>query len=394
MNIKIDIHKRDYSARRKLIDGWNIPNEEKVKFREFLDESQLGRVNKGKKISENRLCKYISMIKVPFEYWNKECDKLTMNDIEKFEKGLATDTIKKINGKPFADTSKTDVRKIIKIYMRWRIGENKALELVGWLDTRDVKQTPDFLTEEEVELLYRSCRTAEQRYLVSILFDTGARAEEFLNIRYEDIFMPKESTNFIKIALKEEYSKTKGRTISLYWKYSIEAVRDYLRERREDGINSNEQVFKGGYDQARNFLRRLALKVLNKPVRFHLFRHSSATYYASKMNRQQLCIRYGWAFSSDMPDTYIARAGMEDKELDERMSGTEIQKTKDEMIRKEQEWKIKQEENEERIKELEKEGEDNKRFIDDRMKELEERMTKGILALQKKKEIEVLSTTK
>ena len=39
-------------------------------------------------------------------------------------------------------------------------------------------------------------------------------------------------------------------------------------------------------------------------------RHSSATYLAPKMNRYQLCAKYGWAFSSNMPDRYIERKGI------------------------------------------------------------------------------------
>jgi hypothetical protein len=52
------------------------------------------------------------------------------------------------------------------------------------------------------------------------------------------------------------------------------------------------------YDAARMLLHRLGRRVLNRSIHYHLFRHSSATYYADKMNRQQLCIRYSWAFSS------------------------------------------------------------------------------------------------
>jgi len=41
-----------------------------------------------------------------------------------------------------------------------------------------------------------------------------------------------------------------------------------------------------------------------------MLRHSSATYWAAKLNRYQLCAKYGWAFSSDMPDRYIERKGI------------------------------------------------------------------------------------
>jgi len=332
-----------------VIKTWEIPDVEKKKFIEFLDEMALGRVNKGKKIGENRLCKYISMLRVPFEFWNKSMTTLTLQDVKNFEQDFSSGKIKTKNGEEFADSSKVDTRKALRIYLRWRLGTDRANKLVDWLDTRTQVKTPEFLREEEIELLYRSCRNAKERFLIAVLFDAGCRAEEFLNIRYEDVFTPKDSSNFVKVALKEEYSKTKGRTISLYWKHSVEAVRDYLDERKFRGIKSTEQVYEGTYDKARQFIRRLGLKVLNKPIHFHLFRHSSATYYASRLNRQQLCIRYGWAFSSNMPDVYISRAGMEDKELDERMAGTKIEKIQEDFLKKEQEMKIEMGELRERL---------------------------------------------
>jgi len=49
----------------------------------------------------------------------------------------------------------------------------------------------DFLTEEEVIKLLDHCKNDEERFLVGILFDSGLRAEEFYNIRKEDIEAPK-----------------------------------------------------------------------------------------------------------------------------------------------------------------------------------------------------------
>lgn len=56
---------------------------------------------------------------------------------------------------------------------------------------------------------------------------------------------------------------------------------------------------------------KLAEKVLKEPDHPpHMLRHSSATNWAPKMNRYQLCAKYGWAFSSNMPDRYIERKGI------------------------------------------------------------------------------------
>jgi len=180
------------------------------------------------------------------------------------------------------------------------------------------------MKEQEIDKLYKSAMNARDRYLIAVLFDCGCRAEEFLNIRYEDIELPTKDKNFVKITFKEEYSKTKGRVISLYWKNSLEAVSEYLRERQQEGIKSQDRIYENTYDGMRVFLRRLGRKILKKDINPHLFRHSSATFYAVKLNRQEMCYRYGWAFSSDMVDVYISRSGMLNKDLDEKIENTDM----------------------------------------------------------------------
>ena len=202
------------------------------------------------------------------------------------------------------------MKQMLKVYVKWRLGNIKAEPLVGWLDTRDVLTTPDFLSEKEIEKLYKHCKSNHERYLVAILFDSGARAGEFHNIRFEDVKLPEGKDNYVKIELKGEYSKTKGRNISLYWKHSTDAVKEFIEERIGEKIKPHDPVYDYTYNSVKQFLRRLGQKVLGKNLYPHLFRHSSATIYASKLNRQQLCYRYGWKFSSDMPDIYISRAGM------------------------------------------------------------------------------------
>ncbi len=242
------------------------------------------------------------------------------------------------------------MRRALKVYLKWKLGAQKAAELVDWLDTRNITKTPDYLKEADVEKLYKACKCAEERFLIAVLFDAGARASEFHNIRYEDVFFPQDDKGYVKITLKEEYSKTKGRTVSLFWKHSKEAVQDYLKEREREGIKTKDAVFKGSYNAARFFLHRLGKKILGRSIHYHLFRHSSATYYADKMNRQQLCIRYGWAFSSDMPDIYISRAGVESAELDQKFANAESASVKDLLAKAEQREKLK----DERIEQLEK----------------------------------------
>lgn len=340
--IIIHAHKHNIESRKAGIVKWTVPNNVKKDVLRFLEDLEFGKVNRGRKISSIRQAKYLDLLRAPLEHFDKPITQLTLKDVEGFERALSTDAIQSYAKKtPYAQATKADIRKLLKIFLRWRLGEAKAVHLAGWLDTRTPEKTPNFLREQEVEQLYRHCRSAEQRFTIAVLFDSGARAEEFINIRYEDIHLPEGENNFVKITFREEYSKTKGRTISLYWQHSLEAVSEFLKERIAEGITARDPVFNNTYDAMRMLLARFGKGVLNKHVHPHLFRHSSATYYATKLNRQELCYRYGWRFSSNMPDVYISRAGMENHELDVKFTKTEIGDLKDDLGKMQQETKIK-----------------------------------------------------
>jgi integrase len=340
---------------------WQVPQATRVELKRFLQELALGKVNRGTRISEGRQAKYLYLLRVPLEFWNKETAAIVEKDIERFESALASDQIKtRSKPGPYSQSTKVDIRKALKIFLRWRLGQARMIQLAGWLDTHLAKKTPDFLGEHEAEQLLRKCRTSEQRYLIAVLFDSGARAQEFLNIRYEDIQLPEGKDNFVKLTLKEEYSKTKGRTISLYWRHSLEAVSDWLRERVRQGLRPGDLVYANTYGGMRMFLRRLGRKVLERHVHPHLLRHSSATFYATKLNRQELCYRYGWRFSSDMPDVYISRAGMENHQLDEKFTQTELATLKDDLVKVTQENQIKSQ----RIEELQQSVEAMRRNVE------------------------------
>ena len=344
MIIKIRAHADGLMARKRSLMRWQIHDSTKKELLSFLEDLELGKVNRGRKISAAAQLKYLNVLKVALEWFDKPIGKLTVKDVEQFERALSADSVtSRSRAHPYSHATKIGIRKGLKVFLKWRLGQAKALKLAGWLDTRDKEKTPEFLTQQEVEQLYRKCRTAEQRYIIAVLFDSGARAEEFINIRFEDIQLPEGKTNFVKLTLREEFSKTKGRTISLYWRHSIEAIADYLKERNagHSRHNPTDPVFDCKYDAMRMCLSRLGQQVLKRRLYPHLFRHSSATYYATKLNRQELCYRYGWRFSSNMPDIYISRAGMENHELDIKFTKTEIGDLKDDFTKLQQETKIK-----------------------------------------------------
>src|ERR1051325_3153231 len=214
---RIRIDHGSLESGRNKIQVWRVPDSVKIELYRFLDDLALGKVNRGRRISPQRQLKYLHALRAPLEFFNKPTARITLTDIENLELALASGRLaNRLSGKAYAHNTQVDMRILLKIFLRWRLGAAKAAALTNWLDTRSRPKTPDFLSEADVEKLHRHCRSPSQRFLIAVLFDTGARAEEFHNIRFEDIYLPEGKENFVKIVLKEEYSKTLGRTIALY----------------------------------------------------------------------------------------------------------------------------------------------------------------------------------
>lgn len=337
---KLEIHKRNITPRLiSLKKNKNISKKEIDNIKEFLRLAEIGKINLRKKIGKARLLKYLDLLIIPLNFFKKDFDKITEKDMETFIEKLEKDKIKRKDKKVYSHNTKLDIKRILKIYLKWRLNnKNKYDQLTNWIDLQKQNKTPEFLSETEITKLFKASKNAKQRFLIAVLFDSGCRAEEFCNIRYEDIIEPNSNSQYYKIDFKEEYSKTCGRKIGMYWKYSTEAIRDYLEEIK--GMKPNEPVYSDNYDAIRTFLSRLGKRILKKRIYLHLFRHSSATYYASKLNRQQLCLRYGWKFTSRMPDVYIARAGLEEGEVENKILNTDMEELRSRLEKTEQLLKI------------------------------------------------------
>lgn len=207
---KIELHKFNIELELERVKGWSIPDVEKKRVVEFVKEFISGRVNNNKpQISTAK--SIMNMLRTSLESINKDSTKLTKKEIITYSDALAQDKIKKnINGrhekgiKPFKEAVKLRIKYSLAIYLKWILKE-KSAEFVEILKIkpRIKKSSVDFLTEEKVLKLLNNCKSEEERFLIAVLFDGGFRAEEFYNIRREDIEMPKDAKYF-RIHIKNE----------------------------------------------------------------------------------------------------------------------------------------------------------------------------------------------
>ncbi len=325
---KIEIHQRKAQFCRTLerlkIDA-SINSENKQLILDFVRDCTLGKTVKGKskkKIGPARCLKYIDILTLVSNWFGESFNAVTETSMEKIIEALEADQFKSRTRKPFADETKADIKKTIKKFWKWKDGDNSHYPgLVQWIDISVPHKEIPAISRDEVEKLIESTPGPRQKALLMVLFDSGARIEELLNVRIkpEHVYWKEEIGCYM---IRLEYSKTKPRTISL--PLSTKYLRSWLQNHPYKD-NPLSQLFPVTYASLRVFLNRLGKKILQKRVSPHLLRHSSATYYANKLNHYQLCYRYGWTMSSDMVTRYIDRAGIIEQQTAGIVTKSEIE---------------------------------------------------------------------
>ncbi|MBN4056934.1 site-specific integrase [bacterium AH-315-J21] len=251
--------------------------------------------------------KYMAILTRLSQEFNKPFDQVAQEDMERLILDLEEGRILSARGKPYSDETRADYKKAIKKFWKWKDGNNSQYpDLVEWIDVSvRIKEIPA-LSRKEIESLVDGTPSIRLKALIMILFDSGARIEELLNVRLKEEHVTwKPELDCYTIRL--EFSKTKPRTVSL--PLASKHLRAWLQVHSAKG-NPESQLFPIQYDAIRTSLYRLATRVLQKRVTPHILRHSSTTYFANKLNHYQLCNRYGWTMSSDQVNRYIDRAGI------------------------------------------------------------------------------------
>lgn len=316
MEEKIDIHQTERvfeSEMNRLMKNENIINRNKELILKFVEDCRLGRTIKGrtkKKIGKRRILRYIFDLRMFSGWMGKPFDKVTQGEMEKIVFGIEDNNYKKKTGDNYSERTKHDFKKTLLKFYKW-------LNLSGLLDFMDMsyeaKEVPA-ITRQEVETLINSTPENETKAILMVLFDGGARIEELLNIRLEDVTKENYMNNecyWINI----KFSKTFARRIPL--PLSTPHLNKWLGEHPEKD-NPESQLFPLTYPALSKRIKKLAKQALKKRLTPHMLRHSSATYWASKMNRQLLCTKYGWSYKSSMPDQYIKRKGIIFNEIAEK----------------------------------------------------------------------------
>ena len=204
-----------------------------------------------------------------------------------------------------------------KVFYKWLLGEEKAKELLKNIKKSHKKRelpVEQLLTREDVQKMIGVCERQRDRALLALLWDSGARITEVLNIDVGDLAFDKYGATVI---VDGKTGRRKLRLVS-----SVPDLHAWL-EQHPDGTNPRAPLFVTSRSFTETKPRRLAGRTVNtlmlrlgpqagvyRPCNPHAIRHARLTDLTKQgLSEMELRIVAGWSTSSAMPDTYVHLSG-------------------------------------------------------------------------------------
>ena len=220
---KIDVHgiERSYATTiAKLRGDPAICPANRQHIEDYLRDCRLGKTIIGrskKRIGSKRLSKNLSALK-GLNGWlgNKDFRSVTQRKMEDFITKLDENRLTLMkSGRPTEVSYKAwtqhDFKVVLRKFYKWLLGNNRTYpEIVSWIDTSMQEITPSCLTLDQIKRCAHFAPFIKGKAIVMALFETGARAEEFLNIRNQDV--ERREHGFL---VRIEYPKTYKRSVPI-----------------------------------------------------------------------------------------------------------------------------------------------------------------------------------
>jgi site-specific recombinase XerD len=301
-------HDKELKKAFERIKKINISNENITHINNFLEQISAEGLGKTRQI------KYLYTLGKIAKMLDKDFSKANKNDIVKL--------CSKLNNSELKEWTKHDYKVVIKRFYKWlREEEGQDLDKrqypreVSWITVKMKKirkRLPkELLTIEDVKKIANHANNLRDRCLILLLYETGARIGEILNLKIKDVEFDKYG------ALVNLFGKTGERKVRVI--ASAPSISNWLLEHPSKtdknsflicGLWSKKRGEKLGYQTIRLMLKEAAEKAkINKPMNPHHFRHSRATELAKSFTEAQLCEYMGWVQGSQEASTYVHLSG-------------------------------------------------------------------------------------
>lgn len=321
MNTKYNVKiKRAIEIFRKRKD---IPDNNKNLILKFVEKQ----TSEG--IGTRRVLKYFVVLPKYAVWLGKNLKETNQDDIVRVMGILETSDYK--------NWTKSSYKAVIKTFYRWLYDDDipKFIRKIKSNRNNGTKKSSDMLSPGDIKRLLQVCVNERDQCLIAILWDTGARIGELIDLKIKDVVF-KENMAYVSIYAPKT---SEARTVPI-----IESV-PYITKWIEKHPNrkDNEYIFvnvgkKSGQVLSHGGVSRILEKIkektgITKPCNAHQFRHSRATFMANRLTEAQMCKYFGWTMGSDMPATYVHLSGRDINDAILRMHGHEVKEERKETLK-------------------------------------------------------------
>lgn len=228
------------------------------------------------------------------------------------DKGDVKDIVEWAHERDIAVATVNTYKKVLRSFWKW-MNDGETPEEVEWISVgtgSNNKLPQDLLTKEEVEDQIDACNNPRDKAFVSVLWETGARIGELIDLTVGDI----EDRNRGKKVTIE--GKTGSRRLPLV--ESVPYLNSWLNQHPNPESDAPLwcKIQQAGDDGlSYRYLRDKVLRAsmerteIDKPSNPHHYRHSRASYMATKMTEAEMCEWFGWVQGSDEPAKYVHLSG-------------------------------------------------------------------------------------
>ena len=223
-----------------------------------------------------------------------------------------------------AESTVNTYKKVLRSFWKW-MNEGETPDTVAWISISsggNDKLPQDLLTKEDVEAQIDACNNARDKALVALIWETGARIGELIDVTVGDL---EDRKHGMKITIN---GKTGSRRLPLV--ESVPHLNKWLNEHPNPEKDAPlwckiQQAGDDGlsYRYIRDKVLRKTLEEagIDKESNPHHYRHSRASYLAGQMTESQLCAFMGWEVGSDVPSRYVHLNGRDIDNAYDQMYG-------------------------------------------------------------------------
>lgn len=295
-------------------------------------------------LSPLRILKYMIQARQVASWMKVDLVKAKRKDIEKL--------VAKINKGDRAERTKNDYKVFLKKFYKWLRKTDEYPEEVKWLKTgvknNNHKLPEDLLTEEDIGVLIEAANHPRDKAIISTLYESGCRAGELLSLKMKNVTFDKFGS---VITVSGKTGMRRVRLVSSTPYISTWLNNHPLKNNPEAALwvtigasrvrgRSKKNVEKGecdplSYEGLVSMLKTTASKTkVKRKINPHNFRHSRATFLASRLKEAQLKDYLGWTQSSRMAGIYVHMSGRDTDSSILKIYGLKDEEEKEESILK------------------------------------------------------------